>query len=119
MRPSDYDPEDESWAFLPGSEVRLVEATDYMGTRGLLASHPNPNAVIVFVDCSEKFAPEIRETYAIPSGDGLYELQATPHYTPAQQWKFPPGSKVRLEPMKTSFPGWNPLIAVAPHKLTN
>ena len=114
LEPENYDPEDEQWPFLPGSEVRLVEAKHHMGAVGLVAKHPNPEAVEILVDSAEKFAPPSRETYALPLGDGLYEVLATPHYTPEQLWEFPPGSTVRLQPVKTSFPGWNPVKAIAP-----
>lgn len=110
----DYDPEDESWDFLPGSLVQLAEETLYDGSVGLIAKHPDSTAVRVYVDAKETFAPPSRNTYAIPLGNGLYEIQATPHYTAAQLWEFPPGSIVRLKPLNPSHPEREPFLAVAP-----
>lgn len=115
LEPIGYDPENEYWDFVPGSEVRLEMSKDYMGQTGLLARHPNPEAIRIFVDSTEKFAPQIRETWGIPVGNGLYEVQATPHYTPAQEWKFPPGSIVRLRPLESLVPEpTQSLIAIEP-----
>lgn len=109
----DYDPEDEAWDFAPGSPVRLEEEPLHGGGRGLVAKHPNPKALRIYVQSGENFAPPLRDTYALPLENGLYEVQATPHYTPSQLWEFPPGSAVRLQPTKIAFPGWEPLIAVS------
>jgi hypothetical protein len=95
--PKNYDPEFDWLEFLPGDQVRLKNIRLHNGQEGLLAIHPNPAALKVFVESTEKHAPEIRETHAIEVGNGIYELQATPHYTTEQLWKFPPGSKVRLK----------------------
>jgi hypothetical protein len=84
----------------------------YDDSKGLVAAHPDPAAIRVFVASAEKYAPEIRETFALPVGNGLYKLLPTPHYTEKQQWKFPPGSIVRIEPMRTAMENWKPWIAV-------
>lgn len=97
QQPKNYDPEFDWLEFLPGEKVRLKSIKLHDGRDGLLAIHPNLDAVKVFVESSEKHAPQIRETHAIKISNGVYELQATPHYTTEQLWKFPPGSKVRLE----------------------
>lgn len=97
LQPDNYNPEDEFWDFLPGAEVRLEKRQNGKDAPVLLARHPNPEAIRIHVGSSEKFAPYWRETWGIPVGEGLYELQATPHYTPEQQWQFPPGSIVRVK----------------------
>lgn len=99
-QPEGYDAESESWAFLPGEMVRLQQAELPDGTKGLLATHPNPEAVRVLVSSTEQHAPKARETFAVPNGNGVYTILATPHYTDSQQWQFPPGSIVRLQKKK-------------------
>ena len=104
LEPPYYDPEDELWDFLPGSVVRLRNATFYTGTKGLLAIHPDPKTIRIFVESSEEYAPPIRETYAHEIDHGLYQVLPTPHYTPAQLWKFPPESIVRLKKVNSTIP---------------
>lgn len=111
---ADYDPEDEDWDFLPGSLVRLEKEPISDGEFAFVVKHPNPEAIHIYVECEETYAPPLRKTYAIPAREGLYEVLPTPHYTSSQLWKFPPGSLVRLVPMETSYPGWKPLLAARP-----
>lgn len=106
LEPSEYNPEDELWDFLPGSVVRLKQATFYTGLKGLLATHPDPKALRVFVESSEPFAPTRRETYALALGNELYKILPTPHYTSKQLWKFPPDSIVRLKKIKCGIPAF-------------
>jgi hypothetical protein len=108
-----YLPEVQSWAFVPGDTVRLALCKLYDGSKGLATKHPNPDAVRVWVKCSEPFAPELRATYAVPVGEGRYEILATPHYTSEQLWEFPPGSVVRLMPRDDLYFGEKHWLAVA------
>lgn len=112
LAPADYDPADEYWDLPPGSLVRLEKQKMYDGSEGLVAKHPDPTLLHVFVESSQEQAPSLRETYARPIGDGLYQLLPTPHYVQAQLWKFPPGTIVRIEPMKTAVKNWRPWVAV-------
>lgn len=96
LAPEDYNPELDLLAFAPGSLVKLKKAM-WRGETYMAVCHPDPRAKRIFVPCSEKFAPEIRQTYGIEVEKDVYEIQPTPHYTPEQLWKFPPGTKVRLK----------------------
>lgn len=95
---TNYDPEDEAWAFLPGENVRLKEVNSPDGTKMMVAVHPHPDAIRIDVEQEEGDVFWIRSTYAIGLGDGTYKILPTPHYNPRKQhWKFPPGSIVRLK----------------------
>lgn len=113
LAPEDYNPEFDYLAFVPGDIVRLKEATCYDGTKGLLAIHPNPEAVRIWVESSEKHAPLQRETHALPLGNNLYRVLPTPHYTSDQLWKFPPDSVVRLKKRENAI-GEADMVAVSP-----
>jgi len=108
----DYNPEYESWDLLPGSFVRLEKKRMYDGSEGLVARHSNPELIHVEVESYEEQAPQLRETYALPVGNGLYKLLPTPHYTESQLWKFPPGSIVRIEARETALMNYSYWIAV-------
>ena len=95
---SNYTPEDEVWAFLPGESVRLKEKSTPDGTKVMLAIHPNPDVIRIDVEQEEGDAFWLRATHALSLGDGTYRVLPTPHYNPVEQhWKFPPGSIVRLK----------------------
>lgn len=110
-----YDPEDAPWMFIPGMKVRLVEHKIHGGSIGMLAVHPDPEVIEIRVESDEEYALPCRQTHAKKLGDGLYEVLATPHYTPEQLWKFPPGSIVRLKevwPNIRDFPNYSYMLAV-------
>jgi hypothetical protein len=111
LEPVGYDPEDELWQFLPGAIVRLKESTFYTGEKGLLAKHPGPSVVTLYVPSTEEFAPRLRQTLGLPVGENAYKVMATPHYTPEHLWEFPPGSVVRAKVIPSNLPG--PLSRIA------
>lgn len=106
LEPADYDPEDQAWEFTPGSKVRLKEKTFYTGVKGMVAIHPDPKAIRIFVESSETYAPPLRETHALDIGNGLFEMLPTPHYSPSQKWKFSPGSIVSLKEVRPNIKGF-------------
>ena len=108
----DYDPEDESWAFLPGDTVRLKEKTFSDGTSAVVACHPTSGAVSVAVELENHNSFELTYTHALPLGNGLFEILATPAYDEQKEkWKFPPGSVVRIE-KKTFADNFSYFVAV-------
>lgn len=100
IEPEDYDPEDELWAFLPGSTVALEEKTLYDGTKGLIARHPDPNVIPIDVEGTKESTFWIHRTNALHLGDGLYKILPTPHYSPDHHWKYLPGDIVKLKKIK-------------------
>lgn len=115
LAPPNYNPEFYFLEFLPGDLVKLKHATLF-NLEGFLAIHPDPNAIKITVLSSQLQAPKMRETHAIPVGDGLYRILPTPHYIPEQLWEFPPDSIVRVQ--KKKWAGLNEyyLLAVDPNK---
>lgn len=106
-----YDPEDESWAFLPGEIVRLEKRLSEKGERQFVR-HPDLSVVRIQVESLGKDVM-LYDAYARELGGGLYEVLPTPHYDPEQQhWKFLPGSTVRLE--ERDFPYGMRLFAIKP-----
>lgn len=95
---SDYDPEDEAWAFLPGDTVRIEETHFANGVTGLAVRHPDQNVIRIDVEQEKNDAFGMRGTHALSLGNGKYKILPTPHYNPREQhWKFPPGSIVHLK----------------------
>jgi len=93
----DYNPEDEAWAFLPEEEVALEKKNFSDGKSGMVARHSNPNVISIDMPLINK-KPALRPTKALSLGNGLYEILPTPHYDPnIENWKFTPGTIVRLE----------------------
>jgi hypothetical protein len=100
---SNYNPDDEYWAFLPGDSVRLKEANSPDGTKVMLVIHPNPDVIRIDVEQEENDVFGLRGTHALSLGNEAYKILPTPHYNPREQhWKFPPGSIVRLKEISLS-----------------
>ena len=92
-----YNSEDEAWAFLPGEEVALEKKIFSDGKSGMVARHPDPNVIRIDMPLINT-NQSLRPTKALSLGNGLYEILPTPHYDPnIENWKFIPGTIVRLE----------------------
>lgn len=116
---SDYDPEDEAWAFLPGDLVGIELIKTKNGESANYVRHPDPNAVRIYVHKTwpnqNKRYQGLQSTHALKLENGLYRMLATPQYnSTANDWEFPPDSVVRLE--KVTYPGTEIeyLLAVSP-----
>ena len=60
--------------------------------------------VEVYIQLLEEGTPTARPTRAIPLGNGLYKILATPDYDPEDEiWEFLPGSIVRCKTVKDSW----------------
>jgi hypothetical protein len=104
-----YDPSDESWAFLPGDVVRLEKTIFGDNTDGLAVQHSNPNVIRISVPQKETDALRMRDAYALNIGDGKFKILATPHYNPNEHhWEFVPESVVHLK--KITLGGFSYLI---------
>ena len=99
-----YDPEDEQWAFLPGSEIRLEEVRLQNGEKTFAAIHPNPNVIRIEMGTTEEDVFGLRDAFAEKLEDGSYKVIASPHYNPDEHfWEFLPGTIVRIE--EKIYPG--------------
>lgn len=105
IAPPEYDAETEWWEFSPGSIVKLKEIITAQGKALMVASHPDARAKKISINTNLNAEAFWVQTYALDLGDGRYEVQATPHYTPEQNWEYAPGCVVRLKQMKTSSAG--------------
>lgn len=113
LAPSDYDAEDEAWAFLPGETVRVEQAYFANGSSGLIAVHLNPEVIRIHVPLFGNLQPSIRPTNALALGNGLYKILATPQYNQShERWQFPPDSIVRLKKITSPDGHFTFLIAI-------
>lgn len=94
---SNYDPEDEIWAFLPGDIVALERAHTNIGIVENAVRHRNPDVIRIDVWMAEGSPLGCKRTNALALGGGLYKILPTPAYDPAEEkWEFVPGDIVRL-----------------------
>ncbi len=105
-----YDPENESWAFLPGETVKAEQKKFAKGHTEMVARHPDVNVIRIHVEQTGVETPWLKDAFARKLEDGLYQMLPTPHYNPTEDyWKFPPGTIVRLKEMTSA--GFKFLVA--------